>query len=53
LNLEVIAEGVEDMKVYQKLKDLGCYAAQGYLFSKAVPADAIRENIRTIESTVF
>lgn len=53
LNLEVIAEGVEDVKVYQKLQHLGCYAAQGYLFSKAVPAARVSDIIRTIESTVF
>lgn len=28
-NINVIAEGVESTQVYQKLKKLGCYAAQG------------------------
>lgn len=53
LNLEVIAEGVEDVKVYQQLKRLGCYAAQGFLFSKAVPAGEISDTIKMIESTAF
>lgn len=53
LNLEVIAEGVEDVKVYQKLKHLGCYAAQGHLFSQAIPAASVSDTISTIESTAF
>jgi diguanylate cyclase (GGDEF)-like protein len=53
LNLEVIAEGVEDVRVYQQLQHLGCYAAQGYLFSKAVPAARVSDIIRKIEAAVF
>ncbi|SHJ85199.1 sensor domain-containing protein [Paramaledivibacter caminithermalis] len=34
LNLKVVAEGIEDMKQYEKLKRGGCDYIQGYLFSK-------------------
>ena len=53
LNIDVIAEGVENTKVYQKLKKLGCYAAQGYLFSKPVAAKQIVDLIKGIESADF
>jgi len=37
LNLEVIAEGVEDAYELQALKQLGCDQFQGYLFDKPLP----------------
>ena len=36
LSLKIIAEGIETTEQLQTLKLLGCYAGQGYLFSKAV-----------------
>ncbi len=36
LNLEVVAEGVENEEQYNRLRELGCTFAQGYLFSKPV-----------------
>jgi diguanylate cyclase (GGDEF)-like protein/PAS domain S-box-containing protein len=38
LNLEVVAEGIEDVAQYKRLKVAGCNYIQGYLFSK--PLDA-------------
>jgi diguanylate cyclase (GGDEF)-like protein len=38
LQLRSIAEGVEDEATLEKLRELGCDAAQGYLFTR--PADA-------------
>jgi EAL domain-containing protein (putative c-di-GMP-specific phosphodiesterase class I) len=38
LNIEVIAEGVERVEQLELLKSFGCDLAQGFLFSKAVPA---------------
>lgn len=51
LNIEVIAEGVERVEQLALLKSFGCDLAQGFLFSKAVPAAEftrlLAENRRT------
>lgn len=39
LGLNVVAEGIETEDQLRFLQDLGCNHAQGYLFSKAVPAE--------------
>lgn len=39
LGLSVIAEGVETEQQRDLHKQIGCDYGQGYLFSKAVPAD--------------
>ncbi|SEA08186.1 putative bifunctional diguanylate cyclase/phosphodiesterase [Alkalimonas amylolytica] len=39
LELSTVAEGVEDDATFQLLKQLGCDAAQGYLWSAALPPD--------------
>jgi len=41
LGLHVTAEGVETLGQLQALRDLGCRRAQGYLFARPMPADAI------------
>ncbi len=41
LGLKVIAEGVEDHDACDKLRSLGCDMAQGYYFSRPVPAEQI------------
>lgn len=41
LGLEVIAEGVETEKVWNRLVDLGCDSAQGYYVSRPMPADEL------------
>lgn len=50
LNIEVIAEGVERAEQMELLKSFGCDLAQGFLFSKAVPAEEfsrlLKENRR-------
>ena len=39
LNLEVVAEGVEDEATMRRIASLGCEQAQGYFLSKPVPAN--------------
>jgi EAL domain-containing protein (putative c-di-GMP-specific phosphodiesterase class I) len=38
LRLQVLAEGVETAAQLQMVRDLGCDAAQGYFFSRPMPA---------------
>ena len=46
LNLEVIAEGVETREQFAFLRELGCNAVQGFLFSPALPKDEISEFLK-------
>lgn len=39
--MSVVAEGVEDEATFQALRASGCDIAQGYLFGKALPSDAM------------
>jgi EAL domain-containing protein (putative c-di-GMP-specific phosphodiesterase class I) len=41
LGLRVVAEGVETERQMDVLIRLGCYAMQGFLFSKAIPGDKV------------
>jgi PAS domain S-box-containing protein len=43
LKLKVVAEGAENEKQVCLLKQLNCEMAQGYFFSRPIPADAITE----------
>ncbi|WP_433362427.1 putative bifunctional diguanylate cyclase/phosphodiesterase [Actinoplanes sp. CA-142083] len=45
LGLRAIAEGVEDEPTLEKLRDLGCDAAQGYFYTRPVDAAAISDMI--------
>ncbi len=47
LGLTTIAEGVEDEATLRILEDLGCDEAQGYFFSRPVPADECLAWIRS------
>jgi EAL domain-containing protein (putative c-di-GMP-specific phosphodiesterase class I) len=42
LNVPITAEGVETEWVRNELSELGCTEAQGWLFGRAVSADAVR-----------
>jgi EAL domain-containing protein (putative c-di-GMP-specific phosphodiesterase class I) len=42
LGLSVVAEGVEDEATCADLGAMGCCLAQGYYWSRPVPADAFR-----------
>ncbi len=39
LNLEAVAEGVEDSATLELLSQLGCHRLQGYLFARPMPLD--------------
>jgi diguanylate cyclase (GGDEF)-like protein len=41
LGLKVVAEGVETAGARHRLREMGCGLAQGYLFSRPVPADDV------------
>jgi diguanylate cyclase (GGDEF)-like protein len=41
--LEVVAEGVEDREVTERLRELGCDIGQGYLWSRPVTSEALPE----------
>jgi diguanylate cyclase (GGDEF)-like protein/PAS domain S-box-containing protein len=42
VHIEVIAEGIEGWQQLEKLRQLGCELAQGYLLAKPAPADQCR-----------
>ena len=46
MNLKVIAEGIENAKQLQRLRELACEFGQGYLFSKPVEAQAAEQLLR-------
>lgn len=41
MGLRLVAEGVEEVRQMNELRRLGCHIMQGFLFSPAVPADAV------------
>jgi diguanylate cyclase (GGDEF)-like protein len=41
LELRVVAEGIETRAVWDRLSELGCDTAQGYLLSRPLPADEL------------
>ncbi|MBR6451681.1 MAG: GGDEF domain-containing protein [Lachnospiraceae bacterium] len=43
LGVKVICEGVETREQVEMLLDIGCYFAQGYLFSRPIPLDEFIE----------
>ena len=47
LDLPVIAEGVEEDEVRDRLAAMGCRAAQGYLFSRPLPANGVTELLQS------
>lgn len=43
LGLKVVAEGVENHEIWERLACLGCDSAQGYLISKPIPVERLQE----------
>lgn len=50
MNRRVVAEGVESKKILDALAELECDIAQGYYFSKPLPASALRQWLTTAPS---
>jgi len=46
LGLEVVAEGVETLELWNRLRELGCQTAQGYFLSRPVPAEELAQWLR-------
>ena len=42
LDLEIVAEGVENEETARMLKQLGCHLAQGYFFARPLPESEVR-----------
>jgi len=53
LNLEVVAEGVEDEATLRRVATLGCEQAQGYFLSKPVPASKFLDWLVAYNPLVF
>ena len=45
LNMVSLTEGVETQEQFEFLRSIGCSRAQGYLFSKPVPLEQLREKV--------
>lgn len=43
LDLEITAEGIEEVEQYRQLKVVGCDYIQGYLFSKPLNVEEIEK----------
>jgi EAL domain-containing protein (putative c-di-GMP-specific phosphodiesterase class I) len=43
LGLQVVAEGVEDLRTWRQLADVNCDQAQGYHLGRPVPAEAFTD----------
>jgi diguanylate cyclase (GGDEF)-like protein/PAS domain S-box-containing protein len=52
LKINVMAEGVEDVKTRDLLRDQGCDHAQGYFYSRAVPVADLPEVIDRIDAVM-
>ena len=39
MDMEIVAEGIEDEKTLKKFEEMGCDFIQGYYFSRPLPKD--------------
>lgn len=52
LDLQVIAEGVETVEQFNRLRDAGCLTYQGYLFSRPLDIDAFGKFLTPVPSSI-
>ena len=52
LNVDVVAEGVEEQADVTTLEDLGCRFVQGYFFHKPMVKDALLDLLRGAQFAV-
>ena len=50
LGLRVVAEGVESREAHERLAAIGCDHGQGFLYSRAVPADEFEACVERAEA---
>ncbi len=48
LSTPVIAEGVETLEQAEFMKSIGCNYIQGYLYSRAIPGDDLKDMMKTV-----
>ena len=53
LGLRTIAEGVETKEQLEILREIGCDMAQGYYFSKPIPAEEVEKHLKDWENAKF
>jgi EAL domain-containing protein (putative c-di-GMP-specific phosphodiesterase class I) len=53
MNLEVVAEGVEDEETLRYLSRAGCEQAQGFYLSKPVPSEELLKWIRNRKTVSY
>ena len=53
LDLDMVAEGVENVHQLQFLRERGCYVIQGYLFSRPVSSSELGEMLRSNAGAAF
>ncbi len=46
MNIEVVAEGIEEPFQHQFLHSVGCDFGQGYLYSRSLPANAVEDFVK-------
>ena len=46
LNMEIVAEGVENIKQLNWLQEIGCRSCQGYYFGEPKPVEKIEAEYR-------